>query len=73
MTGPLVAAGKGMHSRLYRRVLNQHAWVQNCSAFNSMYDTSGVAGISATVDSAKAAQGVDVICKELLVRCQLTV
>ena len=64
--GP-VRAGKGMHSRLYRRVLNQYSWMQNCTAFNSLYDTSGLVGISATVDSRQASQGVDVITKELLV------
>ena len=57
-----------MHSRLYRRVLNQYSWMQNCTAFNSLYDTSGLVGISATVDSRQASQGVDVLTKELLVR-----
>ena len=61
-------AGKGMHSRLYRRVLNQYGSMHNCTAFNSLYDSTGLVGISATVDSRHAAQGVDILSKELLVR-----
>ncbi len=33
--------GKGMHSRLYTRVLNQHHWVHSCSAFSSTFNSSG--------------------------------
>ena len=32
--------GKGMHSRLYTRVLNQHPWMHNCTALNSIYNNS---------------------------------
>jgi len=30
--------GKGMHSRLYTRVLNQYGWVNNCTAFQSTFN-----------------------------------
>ena len=29
--------GKGMHSRLYTRVLNKYPWVHNCTAITSIY------------------------------------
>ncbi|SCU93906.1 LAFA_0F18844g1_1 [Lachancea sp. 'fantastica'] len=40
--------GKGMYSRLYTHVLNQHFFVENCVAFNHSYSDSGVFGISAS-------------------------
>jgi len=40
--------GKGMYSRLYIRVLNEYQQVQSFSAFNSMYNDSGIFGIHAT-------------------------
>jgi mitochondrial-processing peptidase subunit alpha len=57
-----------MHSRLYTRVLNQHHWVHNASAFSSVYDHTGLAGIHITTESGKIEQGVDIACKELQVR-----
>jgi len=33
--------GKGMHSRLYRNVLNQYHWVESATAFNTCYSDSG--------------------------------
>lgn len=40
--------GKGMYSRLYTHVLNQHYFVENCTAFNHSYSDSGIFGISAS-------------------------
>lgn len=40
--------GKGMYSRLYTHVLNQHFFVENCMAFNHSYSDSGIFGISAS-------------------------
>lgn len=34
--------GKGMHSRLYTRVLNAHPWMHNCTALNSIYNSTGL-------------------------------
>lgn len=41
-------AGKGMHFRLYLRVLNEYRQVQTFSAFNSVYNDNGLFGIHAT-------------------------
>jgi len=57
--------GKGMHSRLYTRVLNRHAWVHNCTAFSSLYNDTGLVGVFATAESAKAADVVSVVAAEL--------
>ncbi|KAI9297782.1 LuxS/MPP-like metallohydrolase [Neoconidiobolus thromboides FSU 785] len=38
--------GKGMHSRLYRTVLNQYGWSQSCQSFNHSYKDGGIFGIS---------------------------
>ena len=43
-------AGKGMHSRLFRRVLNKYDWVQNCTAFSSVFQDTGLVGIFITAD-----------------------
>ncbi|XP_020588140.1 mitochondrial-processing peptidase subunit alpha-like [Phalaenopsis equestris] len=40
--------GKGMYSRLYRNVLNEFQQIQSFSAFNSIYNNSGIFGIHAT-------------------------
>lgn len=58
--------GKGMHSRLYTRVLNRHHFMHNCTAINSIYNNTGLVGISASAESAHAATMVDVLCEEML-------
>ncbi|CAN1302003.1 Mitochondrial-processing peptidase subunit alpha [Linum perenne] len=40
--------GKGMHSRLYLRVLNNYQQLQSFSAFNSIFNDTGLFGIYAT-------------------------
>ncbi|PIA17382.1 LuxS/MPP-like metallohydrolase [Coemansia reversa NRRL 1564] len=40
--------GKGMYSRLFTRVLNQHAWIESCVAFHHCYTDNGLFGISAS-------------------------
>jgi processing peptidase subunit alpha len=57
--------GKGMHSRLYSRVLARHGWVRTCAAFSSLYNASGLVGVYAAADSSSAAQLVDVVSSEL--------
>src|ERR1700712_865815 len=57
--------GKGMYSRLYTNVLNQHAWVENCMAFNHGYSDSGLFGISAICIPQTAGGMLDVMCAEL--------
>ncbi|KAH0547567.1 hypothetical protein FGG08_000292 [Glutinoglossum americanum] len=57
--------GKGMYSRLYTNVLNQHGWVESCVAFNHSYTDSGLFGISASCSPTKVAYMLDVMCREL--------
>jgi len=57
--------GKGMHSRLYTRVLNRHAWMHNCTAFSSLYNDTGLVGVFASAESGKAADTVAVVTAEL--------
>lgn len=57
--------GKGMYSRLYTNVLNQHGWVESCVAFNHSYSDSGLFGISSSCSTAHIPQMLDVMCREL--------
>lgn len=57
--------GKGMYSRLYTNVLNQHGWVESCVAFNHSYTDSGLFGISSSCYPHKTIQMLDVMCREL--------
>ncbi|KAF9602100.1 hypothetical protein IFM89_024867 [Coptis chinensis] len=58
--------GKGMYSRLYIRILNQHQEIQSFSAFNNMYNNTGLFGIHATTGSDYVAKAVDLAAIELL-------
>ncbi|MCJ1457479.1 hypothetical protein MMC28_007847 [Mycoblastus sanguinarius] len=57
--------GKGMYSRLYTNVLNQHGWVESCVSFNHSYTDSGLFGISASCSPLRAWQMLEVMCREL--------
>jgi processing peptidase subunit alpha len=57
--------GKGMYSRLYTNVLNQHGWVESCVAFNHSYTDSGLFGISSSCTPNRVVQMLDVMCREL--------
>lgn len=57
--------GKGMHSRLYTRVLNKYPWVHNCTAMSSIYNTSGLVGIFASAESSRAEEMIAVMVKEM--------
>lgn len=57
--------GKGMYSRLYTEVLNQHGWVESCVAFNHSYTDSGLFGISGSCIPDKVSQMLEVMCREL--------
>lgn len=56
--------GKGMYSRLYTNVLNQHGWIESCVAFNHSYTDSGLFGISASCSPASVTQMLEVMCRE---------
>lgn len=62
--------GKGMHSRLYTRVLNQHSWVHNATALSSIYNDTGLVGIFASAEAPRGAELVDVLCREMLAIAQ---
>lgn len=57
--------GKGMYSRLYTNVLNQHGWVESCVAFNHSYTDSGLFGIAASCYPGRTAAMLQVMCREL--------
>jgi len=57
--------GKGLYSRLYRNVLNRHAWAHACTGFHSLYNDSGLVGITAACDPDKAGECLDVMVAEL--------
>ncbi|KAG0170766.1 Mitochondrial-processing peptidase subunit alpha [Apophysomyces sp. BC1034] len=57
--------GKGMYSRLFTNVLNQHYWVESCQSFNHCYRDSGLFGISGSCMPNAVNHLVDVICREL--------
>ena len=57
--------GKGMYSRLYTNVLNQHGWVESCVAFNHSYTDSGLFGIAASCYPGRTAKMLEVMCREL--------
>ncbi|GAO13498.1 hypothetical protein UVI_02016250 [Ustilaginoidea virens] len=57
--------GKGMYSRLYTNVLNQHGWVESCVSFNHSYTDSGLFGIAASCLPGHTSAMLDVICQEL--------
>jgi processing peptidase subunit alpha len=57
--------GKGMHSRLYTRVLNNYHWCHSCAAFSNTQNNTGLVGIQAAAEPAYAKKMLDVICGEL--------
>uniref|UniRef100_A0A9I9D4A3 Inactive zinc metalloprotease alpha n=1 Tax=Cucumis melo TaxID=3656 RepID=A0A9I9D4A3_CUCME len=58
--------GKGMHSRLYLRVLNEYQQIQSFSAFNSIFNNTGLFGIYACTGSNFVAKAVDIAASELI-------
>ncbi|KAK4490687.1 hypothetical protein RD792_001379 [Penstemon davidsonii] len=58
--------GKGMYSRLYLRVLNEYPQIQSFSAFNSIFNHTGLFGIQATTESDFAINAIDIAVRELI-------
>ncbi|KAL9443682.1 hypothetical protein AB3S75_016953 [Citrus x aurantiifolia] len=58
--------GKGMYSRLYRRVLNEFPQVQSFSAFSNIYNHSGMFGIQGTTGSDFVSKAIDLVARELI-------
>ena len=46
-------------------MLNRHAWAQNCTSFHSVFDDTGVIGISGVADGPHAGDMVAVMAREL--------
>ncbi|KAI1378368.1 Metalloenzyme, LuxS/M16 peptidase-like protein [Hypoxylon crocopeplum] len=57
--------GKGMYSRLFTNVLNQHNWVESCISFNHSYTDSGLFGIFGQCAPGRTQHMLDVMCQEL--------
>lgn len=57
--------GKGMYSRLYSRVLNQHHWVQNCTAMLNCYSASSLFSLSGTCASEQAGELAAIMVQEM--------
>ncbi|KAK3904339.1 peptidase M16 inactive domain-containing protein [Staphylotrichum tortipilum] len=57
--------GKGMYSRLFTNVLNQHGWVESCVALNHSYTDSGLFGIAASCYPGHTPHMLQVLCREL--------
>ncbi|KAL7167999.1 hypothetical protein ACSBR2_038435 [Camellia fascicularis] len=58
--------GKGMYSRLYLCVLNKYPQIHSFSAFNSIYNHTGLFGIHATTSSDFVSKAIDIAVKELI-------
>ncbi|XP_073150192.1 mitochondrial-processing peptidase subunit alpha-like [Henckelia pumila] len=58
--------GKGMYSRLYLRVLNEHPQIQSFSAFSSIFNHTGLFGIQGSTGSDFATNAIDIAVKELI-------
>ena len=58
--------GKGMYSRLYRQVLNRYYWAENCEAFTSFHNESGLLGISGSAPGNKAGDMTKVLVEHFM-------
>lgn len=58
--------GKGMYTRLYREVLNQHHWVESAEAFVSVHETTGMLGIDGACPPEFAPSLIKVITDQLI-------
>lgn len=58
--------GKGMYSRLYRRVLNRYYWAESAEAFTAFHGESGLLGISGSSGPGKAREVSKVLAEHLL-------
>ena len=56
-----------MHSKIYTSLLNQHSWLHNCTAINSMYNETGLFGVFTSAESQYASKAVDAVCGVLQV------
>ncbi|CAN8259105.1 unnamed protein product [Cochlearia groenlandica] len=57
--------GKGMHSWLYLRILNEYRQVQSCTAFTSIFNNTGLFGIYGCTSPEFAAKGIELVAGEM--------
>jgi processing peptidase subunit alpha len=60
--------GKGMYTRLYTRVMTQHYWVHNATAYNHAYADGGLFCINASAHPSRLGDVAEIIgreCKEM--------
>ncbi|XP_013721397.2 probable mitochondrial-processing peptidase subunit alpha-1, mitochondrial [Brassica napus] len=57
--------GKGMHSWLYLRILNEYQQVQSCTAFSSIFNNTGLFGIYGCSSPEFAAKAIELAAKEM--------
>ena len=57
--------GKGMYSRCYTNILNQHGWIESCVSFNNSYTDSAIFGLSASCQPRQSRQMLEIMCREL--------
>ena len=58
--------GKGMHSRLYQRVLTKKTWITNCTAYSNIFEATGLLGIMmSTPDPARGEELISVLCRRV--------
>lgn len=57
--------GKGMYTRLYREILNQHHWVESAESFVNIHESAGLMGIDGACPPEYASNLVRVIIDQL--------
>ncbi|CAH8356789.1 unnamed protein product [Eruca vesicaria subsp. sativa] len=57
--------GKGMHSWLYLRILNEYQQVQSCTAFSSIFNNTGLFGIYGCSSPEFTEKAIELAAKEL--------
>jgi processing peptidase subunit alpha len=57
--------GKGMYTRLYREILNQHHWCESAEAFVNIHDDAGIMGIDGACPPEYATSLIRVIIDQL--------
>ncbi|KAJ4896678.1 putative mitochondrial-processing peptidase subunit alpha-1 [Raphanus sativus] len=57
--------GKGMHSWLYLRILNEYQQFQSCTAFSSIFNNTGLFGIYGCSSPEFAAKAIELAAKEM--------
>eukprot|EP01128_Nolandella_sp_AFSM9_P004820 TRINITY_DN2241_c0_g1_i1.p1 TRINITY_DN2241_c0_g1~~TRINITY_DN2241_c0_g1_i1.p1 ORF type:complete len:561 (+),score=106.18 TRINITY_DN2241_c0_g1_i1:23-1684(+) len=59
--------GKGMHSRLYRAVLNQYWWMESAECIAQSFSDTGLFGMKATTKGGERfSELVEVVCQQLV-------